>query len=55
MTELAAVGDVCGHNCCQVNAGKAVPVERSINTLAEIAAEIREREAASATTSGASS
>ena len=55
VTELAAVGDVCGHNCCQVNAGKAVPVERSINTLAEIAAEIREREAASATTSGASS
>ena len=55
VTELAAVGDVCGHNCCQVNAGKAVPVERSINTLAEIAAEIWEREAASATTSGASS
>jgi ferrochelatase len=55
VTELAAVGDVCGHNCCQVNAGRAVPVERSINTLAEIAAEIREREAASATPSGASS
>ena len=52
VTELGAVEDVCGHNCCQTGAGTAVPAEQSVNTLAEIAAHLREREAAPA---GASS
>ena len=48
VTELGAVEDVCGHNCCQVDAGRAVPAEQSVNTLVEIAAHLREREAAPA-------
>lgn len=43
VTELGAVDDVCGHNCCQVNASRAVPVEQSVNTLEEIAAMLREQ------------
>ena len=48
VTELGAVDDVCGHNCCQVNASRAVPAEQHVNTLSEIAAHLREQEAATA-------
>lgn len=43
VTEIGAVDDVCGHNCCQVHAGRAVPVEQHVNSLAEIAAHQREQ------------
>ncbi|EWS79977.1 ferrochelatase [Brachybacterium phenoliresistens] len=42
VTELPVVEDVCGHNCCQVSAARAVPDARSIDTLEEIAAMLRE-------------
>ncbi|GAA1491116.1 ferrochelatase [Brachybacterium sacelli] len=48
VTELGAVEDVCGHNCCQVAADTAVPAGESVDTLPEIAAHLREREAATA-------
>ncbi|MGO1504452.1 MAG: ferrochelatase [Brachybacterium sp.] len=48
VTELGAVQDVCGHNCCQVNAGRAVPTEQGVNSLQEIAAHLREQEQAAA-------
>ena len=43
VTELGAVDDVCGHNCCQVNASRAVPLEQPINSLEEIAEMLREQ------------
>lgn len=43
VTELGPVDDVCGHNCCQVNASQAVPLEQPINSLEEIAAMLREQ------------
>ncbi len=43
VTDIGAVDDVCGHNCCQVNASRAVPAEHSIDTLEEIAAMMREQ------------
>src|SRR5699024_5350901 len=45
VTELGAVEDVCGHNCCQVNASRAVPAEQDVDTLEQIAAHLREQEA----------
>ena len=48
VTELAAVDDVCGHNCCQVHAGRAVPEAQGVNTLEEIAAHLRAEELARA-------
>jgi ferrochelatase len=48
VTELGAVDDVCGHNCCQVNASRAVPAEQDVDTLEQIAAHLREQEAARA-------
>ena len=52
VTELGAVDDVCGHNCCQVNASRAVPAEQDVDSLEQIAAHLREQEKA---TAGASS
>ena len=45
VTELGAVEDVCGHNCCQVNASRAVPAEEDLDTLEQIAAHLREQDA----------
>jgi ferrochelatase len=45
VTELGAVADVCGHNCCQVNAARAVPAEQDLDTLEQIAAHLREQDA----------
>ena len=45
VTELGAVDDVCGHNCCQVSAARAVPAEQDVDTLEQIAAHLREQEA----------
>ena len=45
VTELGAVEDVCGHNCCQVDASRAVPAEQDVDTLEQIAAHLREQQA----------
>src|SRR5699024_3446452 len=43
VTELGPVDVVCGHNCCQVNASRAVPHEQPINTHEDIAAMLQEQ------------
>lgn len=54
VTELGAVEDVCGHNCCQVNAARAVPAAQDLDTLEQIAAHLREQESARTAGAGAS-
>ncbi|MFC7375304.1 ferrochelatase [Brachybacterium sp. GCM10030267] len=53
VTELGPVDDLCGHNCCQLHAERAVPAEHSIDSLEEIAAELRERDSAAPAPAGA--
>src|SRR5699024_8833894 len=48
VTELDAVDDVCGHNCCQVSAARAVPAEQDVDTREQIAAHLLEQEGAGA-------